>query len=241
MDRPSLIGPLARIDRAAVHINDLELLIDKFRKANEDEIVAQRELIAREMKRGQKVVSPCYPLPIAIGEVIPIVAGEVIYNLRAALDYLIYELAWKDSGRKQDYTQFLIEESKSRFDSRKEKYLAGVNDLHRDSIELLQPYKGTDWTKTLREISNPDKHRRITPIISLSGAWSFMEKGPAGSFEDRPGKILRGIGESGTEVYHDSQYSIDVAFPDRIPLVETLKILQRKVAETIDSFKSEFQ
>ena len=46
-----------------------------------------------------------------------ILIGETIYNLRAILDYLVYELAILDSGQIQKGTQFPIEDTESEFDS----------------------------------------------------------------------------------------------------------------------------
>jgi hypothetical protein len=36
--------------------------------------------------------------------------GEICYNLRSALDYLVFELAKHDSGTRQENTQFPIAE-----------------------------------------------------------------------------------------------------------------------------------
>jgi hypothetical protein len=44
------------------------------------------------------------------------------------------------------------------WDGRNE-WLRGVNDPHVRTIESLQPYRGVAWTATLRDLSNPDKHR----------------------------------------------------------------------------------
>lgn len=38
----------------------------------------------------------------------PVVAGEVLYHLRTALDYLVYNLAWLDTGAPQQHTAFPI-------------------------------------------------------------------------------------------------------------------------------------
>ena len=41
-----------------------------------------------------------------------VVVSDIIHNLRATLDYIVYELALSDSGKVQDGTQFLIEDVK---------------------------------------------------------------------------------------------------------------------------------
>ena len=47
-----------------------------------------------------------------IPETFPILVGEIIYNLRAALDYLIFELSLLDSGNEINGSipQFIIED-----------------------------------------------------------------------------------------------------------------------------------
>ena len=107
-----------------------------------------------------------------------ITIGEVAYNCRAALDYVIRELA-RGNNRGKDVrgTQFPIEDAR-------DMYYARVTGIHPDNpekmvarylhkvpaqaVELLeqtQPFAGCEWTKLLREISNPDKHRYV-PLIS---------------------------------------------------------------------------
>src|SRR5436309_1128025 len=83
--KPSLDDAYLRVDRAQHHMVDLEHRLRRF------------------SKRTNLVLSPTVP-PIC-----SILIGETIYNQRAALDYLIYELALLDSGRIQDGTQFPIE------------------------------------------------------------------------------------------------------------------------------------
>src|SRR5215217_4622316 len=53
-------------------------------------------------------------IPAGIGDRLSVRIGEHIYNLRAALDYLIYEL----SGHKRQ-TQFPVEKDRNSFNSRK--------------------------------------------------------------------------------------------------------------------------
>jgi hypothetical protein len=50
-----------------------------------------------------------------VGMSVPIRVGEVCYNFRSALDYLIFELAKLDSGVEQGGTQFPIMDSPKDF------------------------------------------------------------------------------------------------------------------------------
>src|SRR5262249_17527994 len=105
----------------------------------------------------------------------PILVGEIVYNLRAALDYLIYQLAYLDTGKVQKGTKFPIEDHinswKTYIIPRKSAgrrkwplWLPLLTKGHQAEIEGLQPFRGCKWTKTLRELSNPDKHADLIII-----------------------------------------------------------------------------
>jgi hypothetical protein len=246
-----LDGAFKRIDRADSHIEEMKALIKRFRNEQQDKIIAQKQLEAAQLdlKPGQKLVSverkPLLDLP----DDIPIVVGETIYNIRAALDYFIYELAIKDSGSPKFGTQFLIEDTKSDpkyprrgFDGRKGKCLVGLTPAHVDMVEALQPYRGCNWAKALRDISNPDKHRHLTAIAGREEETINFECGVSGSFDDLdlPGKVTRGVGGIYTDDYLHLEYAIHVTFSDRAPVVKTLEVVKSNVASVLEAFKSEF-
>jgi hypothetical protein len=97
---------------------------------------------------------------------------------------IVFELARHDSGGiEQDGTQFIIEDVKSDplkpnrgFDARSKRHLRGLNQAHIDAIESFQPYRGVEWTKTLRDISNPDKHRKLTLLSSIGRSVGVVRK-----------------------------------------------------------------
>jgi len=68
--------------------------------------------------------------------------GEITYNLRCALDYLIYALAVLDSGSDEKGTQFPILDAAKDFAGRGKTMLKGLNAAHVAAIERLQPYQG---------------------------------------------------------------------------------------------------
>ena len=97
--KPSLDDARARIGRAKEHIATVER-----------EIVAAMPpdrtittVIAGGFLSGTRYINPPPILPILI--------GETIYNLRAALDYLVYELFYLDTGETTNITKFVIEDS----------------------------------------------------------------------------------------------------------------------------------
>jgi hypothetical protein len=96
-----LDGAFQRVDRAEKHFAKLQEHIDAFRQ---DYLDAAR-IYFDPNPPYQAYVAP--PSKISHPPIISIVLGEICYNLRSALDYLIYELAAYDAKAPQDGTQFL--------------------------------------------------------------------------------------------------------------------------------------
>jgi hypothetical protein len=256
MAKRSLAGAFARVDRADRHIDELKLLIERYRKSQEDKMIAQEQATTKRINElfrfssgdtfstqfTTKVLSD-FPVDAAV------IVGEVIYNLRAALDYLVYELAWQDSGSEKGGTQFLIEDhavdpkrpKKRGFIPLSKFRLAGFHQHHIDAMQNLQPYMGCTWTKTLRDISNPDKHRQLTAVGGNAESTAVIEYGVSGSLNDRSGQVLRGVSADHPDTHIDLQYAIKVTLPDGTEIVKTLEILKREVRATLDAFKPEFK
>jgi len=243
-----LDGAFARVDRASSHLEELKSLIEVFRLEGENEFFRNRDPNPATAVYGfsmtsveRNIVSPAIPVPVGF----PIVVGDVVHNLRAALDYLVFELAKRDShGVAQDHTQFVIEtrvepNDKRTFATRNKRFLNGLSIPHIAALEGMQPQNGGAWLKTLSDISNQDKHREF---IATGGRWEgslTQVQGPSGSFDGRPGKVFRGIGKNGADVYMEGKYTLDIQFPDGLSTVETLEMLRVKVRDTLEFFKPE--
>jgi hypothetical protein len=244
-----LDGALARISRADTEFCELETLLDKFVKENQGKTLSQYN---PRLSKGLSILPQSgvrrFNLPPVPAEA-SLIVGHVIYNLRAGLDYLIHELAIEDSGSIQEKTQFVIADAKGDskgkgrgFDTRAQVELKGLSPEHIAMIESLQPYNGVQWTAILRDISNADKHRKLTAMWGSEFIAHSVQIGPSGSFEGRPGTTLHRVG-GGQEVHIDTDSVIHIGFPERdnIPVIETLQVLKREVRSTVDAFKVEFK
>lgn len=234
----SLDGAIARAARAKKHVLDLIARIKAFRDEQEQSCGWAWDTDPKHFGEPKLIVHRYVSIPIDLGVII----GEVCYNLRSALDYLIYELAILDSGKVVDGTQFPIEDKRKGFEWRKNGgWLNGLNTAHVAAIEGMQPYRGCYWTAKLRDISNPDKHRHLalhqgTFQVEL---WANAERL---QFLNLPGKISSAQHPvSGKEVYVQLNFSLQVTFDDGEPVVETLKELQSQVTETLAVFQPEFE
>jgi len=223
---PSLEGASLRVERAIRHFDEFSSMLRSFREANKHKVIIQTHEDAPDNFMVQFDKSLVVPLALSL----PV--GDSIYNLRSALDYVVYELAILDSGKGQEHTQFPIVDCENNFDEQKH-HLRGLHEHHIRAIEALQPYKGIEWTKTLRGISNPDKHRHLIPVQVQAPPYVFAHwSGGAGDFE---------LALNGEAAYFKKGAFINVGFRDsKLGVFETLCLLITEVGRTIDRFKPEF-
>lgn len=90
---------------------------------------------------------------------ITLLASETIHHLRAALDYLAYQMVLADVGKVKGKTQFPISTHPAKFRSELKSRLPGIRPAHASLVEAVQPYKGPTWAGDLARLSNRDKHR----------------------------------------------------------------------------------
>ncbi len=166
-----------------------------------------------------------------------ITIGETIYNLRAALDYVIYDLACMAAGKHVAGTQFPMEATPEGFLSRVSgknakgkpvgQFLKRVSPGAIALIAKLQPYAGCTWTKDLNELSNPDKHRSLSPLRSKADItvkdWEIVAIDP----ETDKGTVA---------IQYDAE--VEVFFGDGRPVRETLQALCGEVEATVALFKN---
>lgn len=231
----SLKGAIARVARAQEHIDDLVQRIEVLRSKQEDAISVEPDPDFPGQFRP--ILTQGFGIPLEFG----ILSGEVCYNLRAALDYLVYELSILDCGQIIDGSQFPIEDSAKGFNWRKGGWLRGLSDVHIAAIEQLQPYNGCDWTQRLRDLSNPDKHRRLVFQVGNIVAKMFGNASRL-RFLDIPGRVLRTKHPAtGEEVDVKISVEFEIFFSDWRPVIETLYGLKIAVAQTLDAFQPEFE
>jgi hypothetical protein len=151
-----LDGAFERLDRAQKHFAELCGHVATFRQEYLDACRIYVE------PNPPYEIHPFPPQTIDHPPIVSVLLGEIVYNLRSALDYLAFELARHDSGQIQENTQFPIDDTPEKFARSITTRLRGVSSAHVLLIEKLQPYTGCNWTEVLRDISNPDKHRQLT-------------------------------------------------------------------------------
>ena len=136
-----LDGAYQRLTRAGKHLTNLNRKVNIVCQEIVDDVSLERKQRKILLHNGRIVNgvlgSVAFPLNPQIPPIISILIGEVIYNLRAALDYLIYDLAWLESGRVIDGTQFPIEDTVKGFSRRRNTFLKGLRDKHIAAVETM--------------------------------------------------------------------------------------------------------
>ena len=105
-----------------------------------------------------------------------VILGDVVHNLRSALDHMIWQVTLLDGGTPDDATQYPIaSKSESQFESMMaDRRIPGLSEKHRAMVKKTQPYHRGNRAENhslsvLATPSNTDKHR------ALNASYSFME------------------------------------------------------------------
>lgn len=92
-------------------------------------------------------------------------ASECINHVRTALDYLAFNMTWKDSGSRHEGTKFPLHTKDSGYGRVRKNSVPGLSKKHDAWVESVQPFNGTEWSQALVELSNRDKHRVAIDIV----------------------------------------------------------------------------
>lgn len=179
MNSRALDGPRLKIERANAHIPNVREHVIKFLATNPWEMFTEV---------GPGNAEECIkvrPTREAPGE-IAVICGEIIYDLRSALDQLACALATQNGYADVRGTYFPFAGSKDEFEAasnrkKTSKLSPGAVSL----IDLLQPYKGgNDLLWALNKLGNTDKHQMLIPMAAANlGAQLQLTGRPLGTME----------------------------------------------------------
>jgi hypothetical protein len=150
-----------KLDRAKQRMKELEEALQSFYATNPFKFSGKADL------QAGKVVYTMDSVKDAPDEA-SLIAGEIIQNLRSALDHLAYQLFLRAGGTgagKNIY--FPIGGSKTSYENKKSSRTYGMTQQAVAAIDALKPYKGgNDVLWQLHELNNVDKHRLILTVGS---------------------------------------------------------------------------
>ena len=171
-DRVALIR--AKTERAKKHFRELELELISYRDKNMTVVAGERNP-ETGMIGG---VQTFHKLPLLSFDALA-VAGDVVHNLRSALDHLAYQLVLVGSPDVEPSrrVEFPIAKDAATYEADKRQKVKGMRADAVRSIDALQPYKGVcngDALWRIHDLDNIDKHRALFTVGQdwlLEGDW----------------------------------------------------------------------
>jgi hypothetical protein len=153
-----------KIGRAKAHTDDLRSAISDFFASTPYKVAAKHD---PQTRKPVYYVSSVCPTPVCFATI----TGDIIQNLRSALDHLAYQLflvgtnGTKGPGR---HICFLIAANAARY---KDGFGGTVKGMRQDAIDALsavEPYNGGKGHQlwVLHELNNIDKHRLLVTVGS---------------------------------------------------------------------------
>jgi hypothetical protein len=157
-----------KIERAKQHILDLNLQLKAFLDSNPYVVQTQRNPETRQLIYYLARVRDVPPI-------ISLVAGDIIQNLRSALDHLAYQLYMLGPGGEAggigSRTYFPIADDSAKYKIEAPRKIKGLRPDAIKTIDAIEPYKGGRTDKSdalwrLEKMNNIDKHRLLIAIGS---------------------------------------------------------------------------
>lgn len=186
MPTPSMKPIRLRMERANEHGRSLSEEISAFYETNPYEIVRKFELHTKQTTIPS--VDPSkgiHEYRVAVHHEVPdrvaILAGDILKDMRSALDYLAWQLALAQSDTPPQTTAFPIFRSENAYRRDRMRFIGGIDAATHAAFDAVQPYHAGDKAKehplwVLHRLANDDKHRVAHVVGSL----------PQGVVVDRP-------------------------------------------------------
>lgn len=243
----SLDGIRLKLQRAYQQLDALKAEMAEFLKGDtyEPAIEFRRIRSARE--------APCvidFTIRMIVKKPCPpmwgILIGEIVHDIRSALDHLVYQLVIHASGKPPTVrTQFPILLEDTKFAGDGLNMLRGVSNKATALIKTLQPFSTGEDVKSplwhLNQLSNIDKHRTLHLTGGTLQAFNFsfprvVNEGKIfrkvraqGAFEHNTivaeGRMLSRLPMFGNQVKVNAEISFDIVFDKRTPLVGEWSVL----------------
>jgi hypothetical protein len=180
-----LEGVRLKIDRAEFHRNALEAECIAWTNGLRATVAHEHDEVTRWHSLVVKVDPPWPDPPLNWG----VIVGDLVHNLRCALDHTIWQLVIANGNTPDGGNQFPIythaPDAKA-YDARVKGISAGAEAI----VASLQPYLRTNPPKpeplgVLADLSNIDKHRSIhSAVVVMSQLqaihWTLVPFGPEG-------------------------------------------------------------
>lgn len=130
-----------------------------------------------DRETGEFVIQLPHPKESILPSQLTILTGQIVENLRSALDYMIFELSVKnDPDLDERSPQFVIADNESVFERESNRGLKYLTDKQKEFVEQIQPYHGNELLRLLRKVANISKHRQLPEIIDVTGMDIYVDE-----------------------------------------------------------------
>lgn len=154
-----LTGPKLKLARAKSHLADFESAIVAYRESEPYTLRFEHDASTGE-NVFYVVLTKCLPPELSV------IAGDVVHNLRSALDQMVCGLVRANGKQVRTGNGFPIMGSEKSFDEACVGKLKNVSAKADRFIRRLKPYRGAaDAFWMLAELDNLDKHNSIVPVL----------------------------------------------------------------------------
>lgn len=158
-----------KIERAKEHIRQIETEVRSFLMTNPYIVRTKRDPQTRKLIYYLVSVRDTPARMSAI-------AGDVLHNLRSALDHLAYHLVLVGGGTPSKQTYFPISDDAATYKTEQPGKVKGIRPDAIKAIDAIKPYGGgNDTLWCLHRLDNVDKHRLL---ITIGSAYRSVNIGP---------------------------------------------------------------
>ena len=168
-----LLGPKLKVKRAKRHLADFKGRWDEFVTSKPYEDITKDDPKTGERIFALRVLSdpPCD---------LSVIAGDVVHNLRSALDQLVCGLIRANRKEVSGSNGFPISRNKKRFKTAQVAKLKNVSPKAARFIRLLKPYEGGNrYLWLLQQLDNMDKHNQIIPVVAGNVEFRVLKRVPS--------------------------------------------------------------
>ena len=169
MSEMNLVGIHAKLRRADEQIQ--QITDEAHRLCNDVRDGIVREVRDDVDEQSWKYRGPTPTVPVEWSVII----GETLYNMRSALDHLIWQLVLTNGQTPGRHNEFPIAIDDRHWQKDKDRMLKGVSQRHQAMIRYLQPFTGRtnlpfdgSKLKVLDDLSNIEKHRHLVATVIAS-------------------------------------------------------------------------
>jgi hypothetical protein len=208
-----LLGPKLKVESAKRYLSYFQEVLSAFFKTKPYELVAEQDPRTSESVYRVRVYG-CVPDELSV------IAGDVVHNLRSALDQMVCALVRANRRQVSGGNSFPIMGSRKKFEEACVGKLKNTSAKANRFIRRLKPYKGgNDAFWMLAELDNMDKHNEIVPVAAGQVQFSRRMGLMPGFFRTPDGALAIGGGPPGSVALG---YEIGFVTPDNAKVVQLL-------------------